>query len=247
MADKIMRFDDQVSEKGNILYIPNVSNITANVKSANAQVTLNAPTETTNTINVDQHYEASFLVEDLLKTQSAFNLMSLYTDKAGYAIAKVFDSAIVTASTFSQVTGTANSALSDLTILTAFQKLDEANAPVTDRHFVIAPKAKADIFKLDKFTLHTGPGYENEDSPILHGVVGDMYGADVSVSTQIAGALSTSTNNLLFHKEALAAAVQEKPRVQSQYKQEYLGWLCTVDIIYGTAKLRDTFGVVVVD
>jgi hypothetical protein len=247
MADKVMRFDEQVAEKGQTLHIPNVSNLTANDKVANTQVTLQSPTEAEQTISINKHKETSFVIEDLLKTQSAYNLLSVYTDKSGYAIAAQFDSDIITAATFTQVQGTVNTPLVDSVILASFQKLDEANAPVTDRHFVIAPKGKKEVMSIDKFTLHTGPGYMTEDSPILHGVFGDMYGADVSISMQIPGATGTSTNNLLFHKEAFAAAMQEQPRVQSQYKQEYLGWLVTVDTIYGVTKLRDKFGVVVLD
>ena len=46
-----------------------------------------------------------------------------------------------------------------------------------------------------------------------------------------------------MHKEALALAMQKSPRVQTQYKAEYLADLCVVDVIYGVVETRDAFGV----
>ena len=65
-----------VTGKGDTIHIPNLSNLTATSKSANVQVTLQAPTESVTNISIDQHYESSFLVEDILKVQSNFDLNS---------------------------------------------------------------------------------------------------------------------------------------------------------------------------
>src|SRR3990167_422338 len=91
MAPLVKRYDSLVTGKGDTIHIPNLSNLTANSKSANIQVTLQSPTETDNTISLDQHYEVSFLVEDISKIQSNYDLMSEYTQKAGYAIAQRID------------------------------------------------------------------------------------------------------------------------------------------------------------
>ena len=48
---------------------------------------------------------------------------------------------------------------------------------------------------------------------------------------------------MMFQKEAFGLAMQQAPRTQSQYKQEYLANLVTVDVLYGVAELRDTFAV----
>jgi hypothetical protein len=47
---------------------------------------------------------------------------------------------------------------------------------------------------------------------------------------------------MFFHKEAFAIAVQQEPRTQASYKQEHLGWLVTVDVLFGIKQLRSTFG-----
>ena len=43
----------------------------------------------------------------------------------------------------------------------------------------------------------------------------------------------------LMHKSALVMIEQMSPRVQTQYKQEYLADLLTTDVIYGVGRLRD--------
>tara|TARA_R110000787_G_scaffold28889_3_gene78623 strand:- start:644 stop:1678 length:1035 start_codon:yes stop_codon:yes gene_type:complete len=47
----------------------------------------------------------------------------------------------------------------------------------------------------------------------------------------------------LIHKDALCLVEQQGVRVQTQYKQEYLGNLVTADNVFGTAELRDYAGI----
>jgi hypothetical protein len=250
LADKVKRYDSMVKNKGDVLYVPNISNLTANAKVAETQVTLQAPTETANTINIDQHYETSMLIEDIAKVQSQYNLMSEYTNKAGYAIAKTIDSSIAGLySGLSQYVGDGNTDINDTNVIRAIQYLDDADAPEADRFFIVKPSGKADLQYIDKFVLRTGPGWSPDNSPILknmsNGFWGDLYGVKVYVSTNLVTQAATPSvvHSLMFQKEAFALAIQQQPRTQSQYKQEYLADLLTVDVIYGFAELRDTFGV----
>src|SRR6266481_3195892 len=61
----VKHYDRDISSAGVTLEIPNVSNLTANLKVANTQVSLNAPTETKTTVTINQHYECSLLIEDI--------------------------------------------------------------------------------------------------------------------------------------------------------------------------------------
>ena len=251
LADKVKRFDGDVKTKGDVIHIPELSNLTAHAKTAGTAVTLNNPTESEKTITVDQHYETSFMIEDIEKVQSAYNLMSEYTGKAGYSIAKNVDSAIAALySGLSQYVGDGSTDVTDPNIIRAVQYLDDADAPEMDRFFVIKPSAKADIMAIDKFVLRTGPGWTTSDSPILNGAkengfFGDIYGVKVFVTTNLVTAAGTPTvvHNMMFQKEAFGLAMQQAPRTQSQYKQEYLANLVTVDVLYGVSELRDSFAV----
>jgi hypothetical protein len=77
MAPLVKRYDSLVKERGDTIHIPSLSNLTANDKSANTQVTLQAVTETETTIDINKHKEASFLVEDIVKVQSNYDLSKI--------------------------------------------------------------------------------------------------------------------------------------------------------------------------
>lgn len=245
----IKHYDADVKGGGQTLEIPNVSAISANLKSQNTVVTLNYNTETKTTITLNKHYESSFIVEDLVKVQSNYETRSDYTQAAAYAIAEKIDANIAadmtTAwKTASQTIGTYGTAISDAVILAVNRYLSENKAPRTDRALVVHPKGEAELLAIDKFVRYDALG---TGEAIKNGKLGTIYGAEVFVSQNLVY-LDTATdeyNSLFFHKEAFAIALQMEPRTQAQYKQEYLGWLVTVDVLYGLQTLRSNFGYVV--
>lgn len=247
----IKHYDADVQNEGQTLEIPNVSAISANLKSQNTVVTLNYNTETKTTITLNKHYESSFLVEDLVKVQSKYDLRSDYTKAAAYAIAEKVDSSIATDMTTvwkaaSQAYGAYGTALNDNLILTVNRYLSENKAPRTDRSIVVHPKGEAEMLAIDKYVRYDSLGQPNDENPTKTGKIGQIYGAEVFMSQNLVY-LDTATdeyNHLFFHKEAWAVAMQMKPRTQAQYKQEYLGWLVTVDVLYGHGSLRSNFGYV---
>lgn len=245
----IKHYDADVQSAGQTLEIPNVSTISANLKAQNTVVTLNYNTDTKTTITLNKHYESSFLVEDLLKIQSAYDIRSDYTQAAAYAISEKIDSDIATNmtstwKTASQTVGTYGTAINDACILAVNRYLSENKAPRTDRSLVVHPKGESELLAIDKFVRYDALG---TGEAIKGGKLGTIYGTTVYVSQNLVY-LDTATdeyNHLMFHKEAWAVAVQSQPRTQAQYKQEYLGWLVTVDVLYGHSSLRSNFGYVV--
>lgn len=247
----IKHYDREVQSMGQTVEIPNVSAISANLKSQNTVVTLNYVTETKTTITINKHYESSFLVEDILATQSNYSTRSDYTSAAAYAISEKVDSNIAadmtTAwKTASQTVGTYGSTITDAMILAVNRYLTENKAPRTDRSIVVHPKGEAEMLAIDKFVRYDALGQPTASNPINTGKIGQVYGAQVFVSQNLVY-LDTATdeyNSLMFHKESFAIAMQTSPRTQASYKQEYLGWLVTVDVLYGLAGLRGNFGYV---
>lgn len=247
----IKHYDADVKNGGQTLEIPNVSAISANLKAQNTVVTLNYNTETKTTITLNKHYESSFIVEDLVKVQSVYDLRSDYTQAAAYAIAEKIDGDIATDMTTtwkaaSQAYGTYGTAISDDLILSVNRYLSENKAPRSDRSIVVHPKGEKEMLAIDKFVRYDALGVGYDDNAIRNGKLGRIYGAEVYMSQNLVY-LDTATdeyNSLFFHKEAWAIALQMEPRTQAQYKQEYLGWLVTVDVLYGTSALRSNFGFV---
>lgn len=254
MAPLVKRFDSLVTQRGDRIHIPNLSNLSASSKSANTQVTLQAPVETDTTIDLDQHYESSFLVEDILKVQSNYDLMGEYTSKAGESIARQIDSDLLGLGIYGNFTntdvGTYGSDITDAVILAAAEAIDLANAPMEDRALVIYPTQKTALAKIDKFVKVDYLGQYQSPTVVRTGpnsrfLWGDIYGVPVYYTKQVTATAGTPTqyHNIMFHKEAIALALQLAPRTQSSYVLEYLGNLVVVDTLYGYKVIRPTFGI----
>ena len=241
----VRHYDAEVQSYGQTVEIPNVSTITANAKAANTLVTLNYNTETKTTITLNQHYESSFLLEDFVKIQSKYDLRSAYTQAAAYAIAAKIDSALAVGMTAAFTAyGAFGTVLADSLILVANRYLDDAKAPGTDRSLVVTPQGKQEMLNIDKYIRYDAIGIGGSENSIKSGQIGEIYGIKVYMSQNLVQ-LATATpqnSHLLFHKDAYAVAIQQNARTQAQYKQEYLGWLVTVDILFGHTSLRPNFG-----
>lgn len=241
----VKHYDAEVQAYGQAVNIPNVSTITANQKSQNTLVTLNYNIETQTTITINQHYESSFLLEDIEKIQSKYDLRTDYTQAAAYAIAAKIDNGIAALMTSSFTSyGAYGTALNDQLILFVNRYLDDAKAPGGNRSLVVTPQGKQEMLAIDKYIRYDAIGVGGDNNSIMTGQIGEIYGVKVFMSQNLVQVTTNpnQNNHLFFHTEAFAVAVQENPRTQATYKQEYLGWLVTVDILWGMSTLRPSFG-----
>lgn len=150
-------------------------------------------------------------------------------------------------------TNTGNeSALTDAGIRRAIQRLDDADVPMDGRFFIVPPVARNTLMGLARFTEQAFTGEVGGGNTIRNGQIGDIYGVKVYVSSNADTATTSDTNDvnprvcLLAHPEAFVLVEQLGVRVQTQYKQEYLGTLLTADTLYGVGELRDTSAVALV-
>jgi hypothetical protein len=245
LLNLVHHYDSEVSSMGQSVTIPFMPNVIANDKVANTQVTLNGNTATSVVIAVNKHKESSVVIEDFLKVQSKYDLRSEFTTGLGMAIGVAIDTDIYVEilAGVSQNVGAYGTVISDANILAGKLLLDNAIAPFTDRSFVVDPTGNAQLLGIDKFVRYDalGTGKAIED-----GKLGTIYGFTVYMSQNLPTVVATPSqhNAVMFHKNVQGVAIQESPRVQAQYKQEYLGWLVTVDAIYGVKTLRPTHGVI---
>ena len=249
-------------KKGDTIHIPTPVRGAASAKAANSVVTLVAASTSSTDVLLNKHYEYSFLVEDILETQGLPGLRRFYTDDAGYALATQVDTDIRNlaaawnsgsaysgavigsdGSTAATWTGTGNgAALSDAGIRRVLQTFDDEDVPMRDRVFVLPPVEKRKLLGITRFTEQAFTGEAGKGNSIRNGLVGDLYGAEVYVSSNIATVESLNSIPyricLAFQKDSIALAEQATLRVQAQYKQEALGTLVTADRIYGVKSLR---------
>lgn len=275
VAAGLVRKLSHVGKKGDTIKIPTPSRGSASQKSAEAQVTLiQAGTDATVDVSISNHKEYSRLIEDIVSVQALESLRRFYTDDAGYAIAKQVDTDILvellnksgasltytaatnlltTASTFPVIyegdgttwDETATTDISDGGLRGFVKLLDDADAPMDGRHCVVPTIVKQDLLGTARFTETQFVGEAGARNSIRNGLIGDAYGVDFYVTTNLPTVEDSAANadNLLgymFQEDALVFVEQLGVRSQSQSKLEYLGDLFVTDTIYGVKLLRDS-------
>jgi N4-gp56 family major capsid protein len=251
-------------KKGDVMHFPSPARGSAAVKTASSQVTLIAESGTEKTVTINQHYEYSRLIEDFAEVQALSSLRRFYTDDAGYALATRIDTSLIQLGRGAQ-SGTAGSAaydkaylagdgstlyvdgtnvgtaMTDAGLRRAIQRLDDSDVPMDGRFLIVPPATRNTMMGLARFTEQAFVG---DGATIRNGQIGDVYGVKVFVTTNADTATTTTTRiALLAHPEAFVLVDQLGVRVQTQYKQEYLGTLLTADTLYGVGELRDTSAV----
>lgn len=247
---------DELAEGGDAVYTPNLTEMSANSKTNGAAVTLNSPTETKQTLTVDQWYEVSFMIEDkeAVQVKKSYNTQKRYVKNAAYTAAKKLEVAIATLfASFSTSVGTTGQALTDAVVREAITALETANADFEEAAWFLHTKTVwTDLMAIDRFALKMNTAGSD---PVIKGAIGEIYGRPVVTSNLItkintnadyAGALAVpdsihwATSPLPGQRDAMGV------RLQSNYMPEYLGTLSTADILYGVVENRDAGGVQIV-
>jgi hypothetical protein len=79
---------DFVGRKGDTVHVPRPVRGSASAKAAETVVTLIANQELQSAFVIDEHWEYSRLIEDIVGVQANDTIRQFYTDDAGYALAK---------------------------------------------------------------------------------------------------------------------------------------------------------------
>jgi N4-gp56 family major capsid protein len=266
MANLVKRISMK-GKKGDRIHIPTPTRGSAAAKAAATLVTIQADAEGEKLVDLDQHWEYSRLIEDIADVQGLTSFRRFYTEDAGYALARQKDSALIqlgrssnggagtavyanafiggdgTTAYNSASTGNA-SALTDAAIRRTIQRLDDVDADMGDRYLVIPPSSRNTLMGLARFTEQAFTGESGSGNTIRNGLIGDVYGVEVFVTSNCDTASVASGTApriaLMFHKDAFCIAEQLGVRTQTQYKQEYLATLLTADTLYGVQILRDS-------
>jgi hypothetical protein len=261
-------------KKGDTLHIPKPTRGVATAKAANTAVTIQADTETEVNVTIDQHFEYSRFIEDIVEVQALASLRRFYTEDAGYALAKkVDDTLFLLGKSFgngdaSDWTHSTSYYIDSSTGLTAYAEdtvvtgdvftdagfraliklMDDADTPMDGRFFAVPPSLRAAIMGIDRYNSSDfvdGRGVNN-------GQIGQLYGIDIYVTSNCP-VIETDANNsvggdvkaaILAHRDTMVLAEQLSVRSQTQYKQEYLSTLYTADTLYGVKVVRPETGFV---
>lgn len=239
MANLVRRFDTDAAY-GDIIHVPNVSNLTGgNISTSTGLLDSESPTEDKVDITIDKWKGVNMKVLDIVLAQSKYAFRQIYTEKMGYLLgAFVEQDLLALAPSVSQTVGTFNTDLTDANYRRAVQYLDDARTPFTDRHLIIRPAQKNVILGIDKFVRYDAMG---SAQAIKTGQVpGELYGVMTHVSPEVYKT-SNNTSNLMFHRDCLALAMQKNVKIE-QFAR--VGWLDHFggSELYGVKELRDDQG-----
>ena len=264
MANLVKKMS-MTGKKGDTIHVPKPARGTATAKVAETAVTIQNSVESEVLININKHFEFSRLIEDITEVQALASLRQFYTGDAGYGLAKQVDndlftlaksfgdgdgSSYVNSGSFQINTtsgaleaydadGTADiGAFTDAAFRGLIQKMDDADVPMDGRSFIVPPSLRNAIMGIDRYTstdFVNGKGVET-------GKIGNLYGVDVYVSTNVPTLESGVRGAQLIHKDTNVLAEQQAIRSQTQYKQEFLGTLYTADCLYGVQVMRPEAG-----
>lgn len=251
----------ELTEGGATLYTPNTTEFTANSKTNATTVTLNAPSDTKQTLSINNWFEVSFAIEDreAAQVKRSYAIMERYAKNCAYAAAKKLDAAITALFTgFSNAVGTSTTNLADSDIRNAIAYIENANCDIDECAFFFHPNTFwKQVQGIDKFSLAINSPVND---PTARKPKGSLYGIPVYVTTQIGldATPSGGRANALAHPDALHWATSPLGaggskansmtgsmgvRVQSNYIPEYLSTVTTADILYGVIENRDNAGV----
>jgi HK97 family phage major capsid protein len=214
-------------KKGDTLHIPKPTRGIASAKTANNAVRIQADTETEVNVSIDQHFEYSRFIEDIVEVQALASLRRFYTEDAGYALAKkVDDTLFQLGKTFGNGStdwthsnsyyidaSTGITAYADHTVVPAdvftdagfralIKLMDDADVPMDGRFFVVPPSLRAAIMGIDRYNSSDfvdGRGVQN-------GQIGSLYGIDIYVSSNCP-VIETDTENTATAGGDIKAAI----------------------------------------
>jgi len=255
-------WDTDMAQFGQSIYIPYGGTLTATAKSAGTAITLNQADDSKYTVTLNQHYEASFLIEDIAKAFARPDWLQSYTIQAVKVLAEKIDDTLTDLySGFSQ-TIDATSSLGEDDFRNARRYLNSAKAPLAERYAVLHEDADYEALGIDRIVNRDYA--ESLGNMAADSFVNKFAGFNIFLDQQIEVA-GGECKNMFFHRDAMVlvsrplalampgmGVVQTVAdedglglRVTMSYDHDYLGTKVTVDCLWGCAELRDNHGVVV--
>lgn len=257
--------DSAVASKGDTIKIPKTGALSVNSKVTNTNVTRQAPADDEVSVVLDSHEEVTFLVEDVARAQANQDIRGLYIKDAVIAIAEKIegDLALEYLNAGDDVTfDDTSDATVEASMLAIRKFFVDAKAPKLDAKYLYGSSTLTNaLLGCDKFTKVNEYGSR---TPIVDGVLGDMFGINSFESQLVVSAGSPAIeHNLAYTKDAIALVMRALPtdgngegvsqtvvtdpesgismRLTSSYDANALGRQVTLDVLYGIKTVRPEF------
>ncbi|HTR35954.1 MAG TPA: P22 phage major capsid protein family protein [Bryobacteraceae bacterium] len=261
-------YEPTLAHAGDTVNVPIPPTLVANNIAEGGTVQAQNPSIGNAQIVLNTHAEATFQIPDVTKVLAVPDLLRLYMQPAVVAIAERIESDIL--SLYSQFTsnapiGTAGVAITESTVDAAETALFQAKVPsATSKYLVVDPTTYSALRQIPRFSEYYSAGDAGLRA-LVEGAVGKIKDFFVfrSQLVQKTGSTPVNTHNLAFSRDAIGLVVRRLPqplpgtgaiaeyaemgnfgiRVVMSYQPNTLAQQFTVDVLYGTAVLRNPFGI----
>ncbi|KKL31720.1 hypothetical protein LCGC14_2368420 [marine sediment metagenome] len=236
-------YEDLVRSGGDTIVVPHLAEISANIVNTAVDVTLYDAIQNVTNIALDFKYDIAIEVSDIEQLQTNPKYFSKVTSKLAYGIGKQIDvNCNVKFRDFNNQVGTVNTALTEDVLIDAYEKLNEANAPYSDRAWVFDPASITDLMKLDYFVrMDYVSGSVSEQGFVGRSILGSPVYISTNLDTYAGGPHAAG----YFQRETVALVMQMQPkfevaRIPLRHADAIIGLA-----VWGIQEMRGTFGVTI--
>jgi hypothetical protein len=261
-------YEPTLAQAGDTVNIPIPPTLVANNIAEGGTVQTQNPNLGNAQIVLNTHAEATFQIPDVTKVLAVPDLLRLYMQPAVVALAERIESDLL--NLYSQFTanapiGAAGMAITEAAIDAAETALFAAKVPATaGKYLVVDPATYSALRQIPRFSEYYTAGDAGLRA-LVEGAVGKMKDFFIFRSQLVSktGSGPVTTHNLAFSRNAIGLVVRRLPqplpgtgaiaeyaelgnfglRVVMSYQPNTLSQQFTVDVLYGAAVLRNSFGV----
>ncbi len=261
-------FEATLAQAGDTVNVPIPPTLVANNIAEGGVVQTQNPNLANAQIVLNTHAEATFQIPDVTKVLAVPDLLRLYMQPALVALAEKIEADLLglyAQFTANTVIGGPGVAITEDAVDRAETTLFQAKVPASSEKYLVVDGATySQLRQIPRFSEFHSAG-EAGMRALVDGTVGKIKDFMVMRSQFVAktGSGPSTTHNLAFSKNALGLAIRRLPqplpgtgaiaeyaelgnfgmRVLMSYQPNTLAQQFTVDMLYGTAVLRNGFGV----
>jgi hypothetical protein len=136
-------------------------------------------------------------------------------------------------------------ALADAGVRRMLRDMDDLNVPMEGRAFILPPVELQSLRGIARFTEQAFTGEVGQGNVIRTGLMGDLYGVPIYVTSNCPNVLDTAASNdqragMLLHRAAFVLVEQLKIEAVNAFLSEFLATQLTWHTIYGVKEVRAT-------
>ncbi len=261
-------YEPTLAQAGDTVNVPIPPTLVANNIAEGGTVQTQNPNLGNAQIVLNTHAEATFQIPDVTKVLAVPDLLKLYMQPAVVALAERIESdllALYPAFTSNAAVGTGGTAITEATVDAAETALFAARVPASAaKYLVVDSGTYSALRQIPRFSEFNTAG-EAGLRALIDGAVGKMKDFYIFRSQFVVktGSNPATTHNLAFSRNGIGLVVRRLPqplpgtgaiaeyaelgnfgmRVTMSYQPNTLAQQFTVDVLYGSGVLRNSFGV----